>query len=90
MTLIIPANTYIESPYIDTDCSTPDMNDPSTDLFGLQGRGLRLVGDTRPIAAMTYMNGGIVNCDTSYSSGVGLNHLGAQNSVVTLTISGPN
>ena len=53
----------------------------------LQGRGLRLIGDTRPIANMTYMNGGLIETDPSYTVNSGLNSLGTLNSLVTLTLS---
>jgi hypothetical protein len=88
VTLSIPAGTYHETLFIDTSLSDPTINDPGTDLFFLQGRGLRLIGDTRPIAAMTYINGGLVRTSPVFLANLGLNSLGTLNSVVTLTNSG--
>ena len=87
VTLNIPPGLYTETLYIDTSFSTPEFNDPGTDM-SVQSRGLRLVGDTRPIAGFTYMNGGIVECDSSYVNKKDQNFLGTQFSPVTLSNSG--
>ena len=83
--LNIPAGVYHESLFIDTDFSDATINDAGTDTPNFRSRGLSLVGDTRPIAAMTYMNGGLLQTDVSFTVNSGLNSLGALNSVVTLT-----
>jgi hypothetical protein len=66
VTLSISAGTYHETLFIDTSLSNPTNNDPGTDLPSLQGRGLRLIGDTRPIAAVTYLNGGLLRTDPTF------------------------
>ncbi len=86
VTLNIPKGIYNETLFIDIDFSDPTINDPVTGAT-LQGRGLRLIGDTRPIANMTYMNGGLVETDPSFLMNSGANSLGTLNSVVSLTLS---
>lgn len=85
VTLVIPKGTYTETLFIDTSCSMPTINDPITNLPNLQGRGLRLEGDLRPIAAMTYMNGGILSAAVSFTTGIGQDSLGTANSIVALS-----
>lgn len=82
----IPKGVYRESIMVDTDYSDPVINDPATDLFSTKGRGLHLDGDLRPIAAMTYMFGGLVRTDASFATPSG--PLGTLNAMVTLSNSG--
>ena len=85
VTLSLQPGLYVETPFFDTAFSNPTINDPATDLPNLRIRGLRLVGDTRPIANMTYMNGGYIETDLSFLADSGRNSLGTLNGVVTLT-----
>ena len=86
VTLNIPKGLYRETIFIDISFSIPFINDPATDINNLQGRGLRLIGDTRPIVAMSYMNGGLLLSNR----GPGLGHFGGQvtliNSDHTITV----
>ena len=87
VTLNILKGIYNESLFFNIPgFSDPDINDPSTDIGTLQGCGLRLIGDKRPIANMTYMNGGLVETDPSYTANSGEFSLGTLNSLVTLTL----
>ena len=89
VTLQVMPGVYNEALFIDTSLSDPSLNEPETDLYNVPSRGLRILGDQRPIAAMTYMNGGFVESDGSFFNGNSLQgYLGTQNAQVTLTNSG--
>ncbi len=94
VTLSIPAGKYTETLFIDTNFSDPTINDRGTDIGSLQGRGLRLIGDTRPIAGFTYMLAGQLQADSSFCANDGSqNSLGIYGSTITsmTTIpAGPN
>ena len=86
VTLQVMPGVYNEALAIDTSLSDPSLNDPFTDVNPLPLRGLRILGDQRPIAAMTYMNGGFVESDPTYFHGeTPQSHLGQRHARVTLT-----
>lgn len=85
--LSIDKGDYEESLSFDNSFAC-GSNDPSSPLKNLQTGTLFLDGDGRPVANFTYMDGALVRCDFSYTTGVGQNNLGALNSIVSLTNSG--
>lgn len=85
VTIVLNPGTYHESLFVDTDLSDPTINDPGTDFTSTTGRGLRIEGDPRPIATMSYINGGYIRTDPSFTTNNGLNSLGTLNAKVTLS-----
>ena len=88
VTLQVMPGVYDEALYIDTSLSDPSYDEPESDVHNVPSRGLRILGDQRPIAAMCYMNGGFVESDPSFYNNPPQGYLGTLNAQVTLTNSG--
>ena len=92
VTLNLQPGYYPEGLYIDNGLGEPDINDPAAGLTGISSRGLRIIGDTRPIAAMTYFDGGYCESDINFFDGgypsgsVPQGYLGTLDALVSLSL----